>query len=109
MSFPDVILYTAMKADILVDMGRANESLDIYKKVMRDKDSLYRNLSHTQMEQIQSLYDMDKLLLQREQWRAKIHIIFLAVIGTALLALITFVVNILAQLKHFLFHCHAQE
>ena len=94
MSFPDVILYTAMKADILVDMGRANESLDIYKKVMRDKDSLYRNLSHTQMEQIQSLYDMDKLLLQREQWRAKIHIIFLAVIGTALLALITFVVNI---------------
>ena len=68
MSFPDVILYTAMKADILVDMGRANESLDIYKKVMRDKDSLYRNLSHTQMEQIQSLYDMDKLLLQREQW-----------------------------------------
>ena len=99
MSFPDVILYTAMKADILVDMGRANESLDIYKKVMRDKDSLYRNLSHTQMEQIQSLYDMDKLLLQREQWRAKIHIIFLAVIGTALLALITFVVNMYLSRK----------
>ena len=88
-----------MKADILVDMGRANESLDIYKKVMRDKDSLYRNLSHTQMEQIQSLYDMDKLLLQREQWRAKIHIIFLAVIGTALLALITFVVNMYLSRK----------
>lgn len=93
MSFPDVILYTAMKADILVDMGRANESLNIYKKVMRDKDSLYRNLSHTQMEQIQSLYNMDKLLLQREQWQAKIQIIFLAVISTVLLALITFVVN----------------
>lgn len=66
---------------------------------MRDKDSLYRNLSHTQMEQIQSLYDMDKLLLQREQWRAKIHIIFLAVIGTALLALITFVVNMYLSRK----------
>lgn len=99
MSFPDVILYTAMKADILVDMGRANESLDIYKKVMRDKDSLYRNLSHTQMEQIQSLYDMDKLLLQRERWHAKVHIIFLAVIGTALLALITFVVNMYLSRK----------
>lgn len=67
MSFPDAILYMAMKADILVDMGHPEVAINIYKKVMHDKDSLYRGLSNAQMEQIQSLYNMDKLVLKREQ------------------------------------------
>lgn len=67
MSFPDAILYMAMKADILVDMGHPEVAINIYRKVMRDKDSLYRGLSNAQMEQIQSLYNMDKLVLKREQ------------------------------------------
>lgn len=91
MSFPDAILYMAMKADILVDMGRSDVAIGIYKKVMHDKDSLYRGLSNSQMEQIQSLYNMDKLVLKREQQQEKIHYFILAVIGIALLALIFFV------------------
>ena len=71
MSFPDAILYMAMKADILVDMGHPEVAINIYRKVMRDKDSLYRGLSNAQMEQIQSLYNMDKLVLKREQQQEK--------------------------------------
>lgn len=91
MSFPDAISYMAMKADILVDMGRSDMAIGIYKKVMHDKDSLYRGLSNSQMEQIQSLYNMDKLVLEREQQQEKIHYFVLVVIGIALLALIVFV------------------
>ena len=60
---------------------------------MRDKDSLYRGLSNAQMEQIQSLYNMDKLVLKREQQQEKIHYFVLIVIGIALLALIAFVIH----------------
>lgn len=91
LSFPDVILYSAMKADILVEMGQPDKAISIYKKVMNDKDSLYRNLANSQMEQIQSLYNMDKLLLEHEQRQTKVHYYALAVIGVALLALIIFV------------------
>lgn len=93
MSFPDAILYMAMKADILVDMGHPEVAINIYRKVMRDKDSLYRGLSNAQMEQIQSLYNMDKLVLKREQQQEKIHYFVLIVIGIALLALIAFVIH----------------
>ena len=93
MSFPDAILYMAMKADILVDMGHPEVAINIYKKVMRDKDSLYRELSNAQMEQIQSLYNMDKLVLKREQQQEKIHYFVLIVIGIALLTLIAFVIH----------------
>lgn len=93
MSFPDAILYMAMKADILVDMGHPEVAINIYKKVMHDKDSLYRGLSNAQMEQIQSLYNMDKLVLKREQQQEKIHYFVLIVIGIALLALIAFVIH----------------
>ena len=60
---------------------------------MRDKDSLYQGLSNAQMEQIQSLYNMDKLVLKREQQQEKIHYFVLIVIGIALLALIAFVIH----------------
>ena len=93
MSFPDAILYMAMKADILVDMGHPEVAINIYRKVMRDKDSLYQGLSNAQMEQIQSLYNMDKLVLKREQQQEKIHYFVLIVIGIALLALIAFVIH----------------
>lgn len=99
MSFPDAILYMAMKADILVDMKRSDLAIDIYKKVMHDKDSTYRALSNSQMEQIQSLYNMDKLVLKREQQQEKIHYFVLIVIGIALIALITFVVHMYISRK----------
>lgn len=76
MSFPDAILYMAMKADILVDMGHPEVAINIYRKVMRDKDSLYRGLSNAQMEQIQSLYNMDKLVLKREQQQERYIILY---------------------------------
>lgn len=99
MSFPDAITYSALKADILVDMGQPDISAEIYEKVIRDKDSLYRALSNSQMEQIQGMYNMDKLLLKREQRQTKLHYIFLAVIGVALLALIIFVIKMYISRK----------
>ena len=60
---------------------------------MHDKDSLDRGLSNAQMEQIQSLYNMDKLVLKREQQQEKIHYFVLIDIGIAQLALIAFVIH----------------
>lgn len=99
MSYPDAITYSALKADILVDMGQSDISADIYEKVIRDKDSLYKALSNSQMEQILGMYNMDKLLLKREQRQTKVHYIFLGVIGVALLALIIFVIKMYISRK----------
>lgn len=92
-SFPDAIFYEAMKADILVDAGQPDEALHLYKKVMNDKDSLYLDLSDLQMKQIQELYNMDKLLLEREKRQAKVQTFLLIVIGISLVALIIFVIK----------------
>lgn len=99
-SYSDVVIYTAMKADLLVEMGQSDKAIHIYKKVMHDKDSLYRDLSNSQMEQIQGLYNMDKLLLEKEKRQAKVHYFVLTVIGISLLALVLFVIKMyLSQRK----------
>ena len=77
--------YMAMKADILVGYGASEVAINIYRKVMRDKDSLYRGVvERANGANKQSLYNMDKLVLKREQQQEKIHYFVLIVIGIAL-------------------------
>lgn len=53
------------KADSLVKTGKPDEALTYYKSSLKSKDSLYNLITNSQMEEILSLYNMDKLILQR--------------------------------------------
>lgn len=86
--------YRIKKADILTDAGRTDEAIALYKKTLLQKDSIYRDLSVSQMEEVYQMHNMDKLLLEKEQHRMMVHTITLVLIGLALLALLPFVVRI---------------
>lgn len=61
------------KADSLVKTGKPDEALTYYKSSLKSKDSLYNLITNSQMEEILSLYNMDKLILQREQRHSMFH------------------------------------
>ena len=61
------------KADSLVKTGKPDEELTYYKSSLKSKDSLYNLITNSQMEEILSLYNMDKLILQREQRHSMFH------------------------------------
>lgn len=82
------------KAEILADAGREDEAIALYKKTLLQKDSIYRDLSVSQMDEVYQMYNMDKLLLEKEQHRMMMHTITLVLIGLALLMLVPFIVRI---------------
>lgn len=82
------------KADILADVGRLDEAIALYKKTLSQKDSIYRDLSLSQMNEVYQMYNMDKLLLEKERYQTIIHTIELVLIGLAMLALIPFTIRI---------------
>lgn len=93
LAFPEKIHFSAQKADLLLEMGRLDEALPIYEKVMHEKDSLYRSLSESQMDEILSIYNINRLLIDKERRQTKFHHIILSTISIALLALILFVIR----------------
>ncbi|MCD8183175.1 MAG: HAMP domain-containing histidine kinase [Bacteroides sp.] len=95
----DAMTYSIQKADLLVEMGQSEEALPLYKKVIKAKDSLYNDLATSQMEEIQSLYNMDKLVLQKEQQRSMFHYICLAISLITIIALSLFNIHIYRSRK----------
>lgn len=98
-SAKDAMTYSIQKADLLVEMGQPAEALPLYKKVIKTKDSLYNDLATSQMEEIQSLYNIDKLILQKEKRRTMYHYICLLISVIALIALIIFNIHIYRSRK----------
>ena len=82
------------KANILTDAGRVDEAIVLYKKILSQKDSSYRDLSISQMDEVYQMYNMDKLLLEKERYQTIVHTVELVLIGLALLALIPFTIRI---------------
>lgn len=78
------------KADSLVRAGKPDEALSLYKKSLTTKDSLYNLLTTSQMEEILSLYNIDKLILQKEQKRSMYHQICLSITVIIIIALLLF-------------------
>lgn len=68
------------KATMLTDAGRYTEALPLYQESLRGKDSVDHILSGKQMEQIQSVYNVNKLLLENEQIRTNRQIVILIII-----------------------------
>lgn len=98
-SVKDAMTYSILKADLLVETGKPEEALPLYKKIIRAKDSLYNDLATSQMEEIQSLYNIDQLILQNEQRRTIYHYICLLISVTALIALSIFNIHIYKSRK----------
>ena len=89
-SLDDAMIYGLQKADILVKMGFPDDALPVYKQITKARDSLYTVFSTSQIEQIQSLYNMDQLLFQKEQRQATFHRICLVTSIIIIIALLLF-------------------
>ena len=89
-SLDDAMIYGLQKADILVKMGFPDDALPIYKQITKTKDSLYTVFSTSQIEQLQSLYNMDQLLFQKERRQATFHRICLVTSIIIIIALVLF-------------------
>jgi len=76
------------KATILNEAGRSLEALPLYQESLQGKDSIDHVLSSKQMEQIQNIYNVNRLLLENEQIKSNRSFIILVIIIfiTALLA-----------------------
>lgn len=86
--------YMITRAGILTDSGQANEAITVLQNLLAKKDSFYRALSISQMNEIYQMRNMDNLLLEKEQHKTMVHYIGLALIAIALLILIPSTVRI---------------
>lgn len=86
----DAMMYGLQKANILVQMGCPDDALPLYRQITKSKDSLYTAFSSSQIEQIQTLYNMDKLIQQKEQRQAMFHRICLVISIIVIIALLLF-------------------
>ena len=95
----DVQIYGLQKADLLVKMGRPDEALPLYKQITKTKDSLYTAFSASQIEQIQSMYNMENLILLKEKRQKTFHRICLATSVVIILVLVFFNLRIYSNRK----------
>lgn len=96
----DAQIYGIQKADLLVKMKRPDEALPLYKQITKSKDSLYTAFSASQIEQIQSMYNMDKLIFQKEQRRTMFHRICLITFIIVIIVLLLFNIRMYSSRKH---------
>lgn len=68
------------KATILNEAGRSLEALPLYQESLLGKDSIDHALSGKQMEQIQNIYNVNRLLLENEQIKSNRSFIILVII-----------------------------
>lgn len=86
--------YMLKRASILTDAGQIEEAIPLFQHSLAKKDSFYRELSISQMDEIYQMRNMDNLILEKEQHKMMIHYIGLALIAIALLILIPSTVRI---------------
>lgn len=86
--------YLLKRAAILTDAGQVDEAIPLFQSSLAKKDSFYRDLSTSQMNEIYQMRNMDNLLLEKEQHKAILHGIGLALIAIALLILIPSTIRI---------------
>ena len=86
--------YKIERAGILTDAGQVDESIPLFQYLLAQKDSFYRELSVSQMDEIYQMRNMDNLLLEKERYKAIIHYAGLSLITIALLILIPLTIRI---------------
>lgn len=86
--------YMLKRAAILTDAGQIDEAISLFQSSLAKKDSFYRELSVSQMDEIYQMRNMDNLILEKEQYKTMIHYIGLVLIAIALLILIPSTIRI---------------
>ncbi len=82
------INYKIERASILTEAGRLDEAIPQFRSLLAKKDSFYKELSTSQMQEIYQMHNMDKFLLEEEQHKMIIHSVVIVLIAIALLILI---------------------
>lgn len=86
--------YEINRASILADAGRLDEAIPLFQELLTKKNTFYRNLSASQMNEIYEMRNIDNLILEKEQYQSMIHYIIIIVIAIALLIMISSTVRI---------------
>ena len=86
--------YRIKRAGIIADAGRADEAIPLLRSLLAEKDSFYRHLSTTQMDEIYEMKKIDELLLEKERHKSMVQTIELTVIIILLLILIPATIRI---------------
>lgn len=86
--------YEINRASILADAGRLDEAIPLFQELLTKKNTFYRNLSASQMNEIYEMRNIDNLILEKEQYQSMIHYITIIVIAIALLIMIPSTVRI---------------
>lgn len=90
----DGLDYRIKRAVILADAGRTDEAIPQLQSLLAKKDSFYRHLSTTQMDEIYGMRKIDELLLEKERHKSLVRTIELILIIIALLILIPAAIRI---------------
>lgn len=86
--------YKIAQAGLLADMGRIDEAIPLFKKLLAQKDSFYYELSTSQMDEIYQMKNMDILILKKERRKKTIHYISFILIGIALSVMVPATIRI---------------
>lgn len=63
----DYYTLIARKANIMAEIGKTEDALGLYQEYLRGKDSITHAISNKQMAQIQEIYNVNQLLLEKEK------------------------------------------
>lgn len=84
------------KANILSEVGEANDALILYQESLHGKDSIDRILSGKQMEQIQEIYNVKKLQIENEEIRTNQRLVILILMAILTVLLVVFIFRALS-------------
>lgn len=90
----DGLNYKIEHAALLAEAGQIDEAIPLFRDLLAKKDSFYRALSTSQMDEIFQMRNMDNLLLEKEQYKEMIHYIGLTLIAIAFLILLPSTIRI---------------
>lgn len=83
------------KAHILSHAGKYNEAIELYQESLLGKDSIDHVLAGKQMEQIQTIYKVNKLLLENERIKSNLSIILLIVLSLLIILISLLIIRML--------------
>lgn len=90
----DGLNYEINRASILADAGRLDEAIPLFQDLLAKKNTFYRNLSTSQINEIYEMRKINNLILEKEQHQVVTHYIVIALITIALLILIPSIARI---------------
>lgn len=86
--------YAIEKASVLAEAGRPAEAVLLFRDILARKETFYRQLSSSQIKELNDMHHLDSLLLKKEQYKATIRYVGLSLIALTLLILLPFTFRI---------------